>query len=145
MSWSTRRLARAHAGASPSDPQTGFHKRRSKARQPPSSASTAKGFGSRSSGPGFWRLSAAQPSQGSVMANHGSPRAAIGTAAGMPSNHIQSGAGDAGHMRTAVKAAIYARVSTRDKDQDPELQLSPMRSEERRVGKECRSRWSPYH
>ena len=21
----------------------------------------------------------------------------------------------------------------------------PMRSEERRVGKECRSRWSPYH
>ena len=23
--------------------------------------------------------------------------------------------------------------------------LSPMRSEERRVGKECRSRWSPYH
>ena len=24
-------------------------------------------------------------------------------------------------------------------------QLSPVRSEERRVGKECRSRWSPYH
>src|SRR3712207_7052125 len=23
--------------------------------------------------------------------------------------------------------------------------LSPVRSEERRVGKECRSRWSPYH
>ena len=23
--------------------------------------------------------------------------------------------------------------------------LEPMRSEERRVGKECRSRWSPYH
>src|ERR1039458_2595296 len=23
--------------------------------------------------------------------------------------------------------------------------LPPMRSEERRVGKECRSRWSPYH
>src|SRR3712207_7466461 len=23
--------------------------------------------------------------------------------------------------------------------------LDPMRSEERRVGKECRSRWSPYH
>ena len=22
---------------------------------------------------------------------------------------------------------------------------SPLRSEERRVGKECRSRWSPYH
>src|SRR5256885_6710850 len=25
------------------------------------------------------------------------------------------------------------------------LQLALMRSEERRVGKECRSRWSPYH
>ena len=23
--------------------------------------------------------------------------------------------------------------------------LEPLRSEERRVGKECRSRWSPYH
>ena len=23
--------------------------------------------------------------------------------------------------------------------------VEPMRSEERRVGKECRSRWSPYH
>ena len=25
------------------------------------------------------------------------------------------------------------------------VSLSDMRSEERRVGKECRSRWSPYH
>ena len=25
------------------------------------------------------------------------------------------------------------------------MQYSLMRSEERRVGKECRSRWSPYH
>ena len=25
------------------------------------------------------------------------------------------------------------------------LMLAPERSEERRVGKECRSRWSPYH
>src|SRR5258707_11656383 len=27
----------------------------------------------------------------------------------------------------------------------PGAAVSPMRSEERRVGKECRSRWSPYH
>src|SRR5256885_5335680 len=27
----------------------------------------------------------------------------------------------------------------------PELQVVAQRSEERRVGKECRSRWSPYH
>src|SRR2546425_8476542 len=28
---------------------------------------------------------------------------------------------------------------------DPETELRGKRSEERRVGKECRSRWSPYH
>ena len=27
----------------------------------------------------------------------------------------------------------------------PNLRVCDMRSEERRVGKECRSRWSPYH
>jgi predicted house-cleaning NTP pyrophosphatase (Maf/HAM1 superfamily) len=26
-----------------------------------------------------------------------------------------------------------------------EVDETPLRSEERRVGKECRSRWSPYH
>ena len=26
-----------------------------------------------------------------------------------------------------------------------EIKLADLRSEERRVGKECRSRWSPYH
>ena len=26
-----------------------------------------------------------------------------------------------------------------------EVMVTPKRSEERRVGKECRSRWSPYH
>ena len=31
--------------------------------------------------------------------------------------------------------------------EDPEIKvkLAMVRSEERRVGKECRSRWSPYH
>ena len=28
---------------------------------------------------------------------------------------------------------------------DQEKEIQKMRSEERRVGKECRSRWSPYH
>ena len=31
------------------------------------------------------------------------------------------------------------------KDKDPEGTSVAVRSEERRVGKECRSRWSPYH
>src|SRR5260221_9016627 len=29
--------------------------------------------------------------------------------------------------------------------QEPAIAFDPSRSEERRVGKECRSRWSPYH
>ena len=31
------------------------------------------------------------------------------------------------------------------KDEYTEAQKKEIRSEERRVGKECRSRWSPYH
>ena len=31
------------------------------------------------------------------------------------------------------------------KDLDLNVQAVAIRSEERRVGKECRSRWSPYH
>ena len=41
-------------------------------------------------------------------------------------------------------------LTDRDKDKKPILDVREMgidfgRSEERRVGKECRSRWSPYH
>ena len=32
-----------------------------------------------------------------------------------------------------------------EKQRDPEAHSVKKRSEERRVGKECRSRWSPYH
>ena len=42
-------------------------------------------------------------------------------------------------ITTKVKAAMF---------DDPSLkvmQIGVERSEERRVGKECRSRWSPYH
>ena len=35
-------------------------------------------------------------------------------------------------------------VSSADKKVEKTL-ISELRSEERRVGKECRSRWSPYH
>src|SRR2546426_11415658 len=35
--------------------------------------------------------------------------------------------------------------STRDNLPEPALEPFAYRSEERRVGKECRSRWSPYH
>src|SRR5256886_7257942 len=36
-------------------------------------------------------------------------------------------------------------VAVRDVDRGEVLPARPDRSEERRVGKECRSRWSPYH
>src|SRR5688572_28051259 len=39
---------------------------------------------------------------------------------------------------------IDAASALRMKD-DAVIILDPVRSEERRVGKECRSRWSPYH
>ena len=40
--------------------------------------------------------------------------------------------------KTAVRAADLLRGKTKPT-------YTPHRSEERRVGKECRSRWSPYH
>ena len=41
------------------------------------------------------------------------------------------------------KAVINAR--RREMGQKPLTTAQIVRSEERRVGKECRSRWSPYH
>ena len=42
-----------------------------------------------------------------------------------------------------MRCGIYVRVST-DDQRDNGYSIDS-RSEERRVGKECRSRWSPYH
>src|SRR2546430_5170706 len=41
--------------------------------------------------------------------------------------------------------AWYSWMSTVRSASSVSSPLSPSRSEERRVGKECRSRWSPYH
>ena len=43
---------------------------------------------------------------------------------------------------TTGKSEKMLDISLVDKDIE---QLAAVRSEERRVGKECRSRWSPYH
>src|SRR2546425_522025 len=51
----------------------------------------------------------------------------IASYSGDPNNNaVSTSCGDAGETSTVNKA-------------------TPTRSEERRVGKECRSRWSPYH
>ena len=55
--------------------------------------------------------------------------------------------------KSEYSAALYARISVEDerkREADTignQIQLLRdfARSEERRVGKECRSRWSPYH
>ena len=42
-------------------------------------------------------------------------------------------------------AKTCTEFETKKFDYDDENKISTTRSEERRVGKECRSRWSPYH
>ena len=44
--------------------------------------------------------------------------------------------------QTAINLETYLRNMRRISDA---MYYSVIRSEERRVGKECRSRWSPYH
>ena len=53
---------------------------------------------------------------------------------------------------TDVRVFLYAEVCDMRRQMNglttmvrEELKRDPERSEERRVGKECRSRWSPYH
>src|SRR3712207_8513027 len=50
------------------------------------------------------------------------------------------------HSRTKrPKDTTGAVARYRIKRRSPHIRPRPPRSEERRVGKECRSRWSPYH
>src|SRR2546430_11938260 len=44
--------------------------------------------------------------------------------------------------RTGYETSIWTVAATGN---EPTLRMTNGRSEERRVGKECRSRWSPYH
>src|SRR2546430_8988033 len=50
---------------------------------------------------------------------------------------LQAGAGQAPARQAAIGARLPVEV--------PADTINKVRSEERRVGKECRSRWSPYH
>ena len=47
---------------------------------------------------------------------------------------VLTSGGDAPGMNAAIRAVVRAGLAE-----------GTTRSEERRVGKECRSRWSPYH
>ena len=48
-------------------------------------------------------------------------------------------------MLIAMKAEDDRRISVSELIKRACVKPSAIRSEERRVGKECRSRWSPYH
>ena len=50
-----------------------------------------------------------------------------------------------GPRLTVVAPQIHPALRQLPVEQILQRPFSPERSEERRVGKECRSRWSPYH
>ena len=56
--------------------------------------------------------------------------------------HLNYRFADAIRVYTMYKGMVSSRVAERF---DVDRQIEMCRSEERRVGKECRSRWSPYH
>src|SRR2546422_10958864 len=53
--------------------------------------------------------------------------------------HIRPGQTDAHYLRVGHAATVFGILAS------VLAAYSATRSEERRVGKECRSRWSPYH
>ena len=48
-------------------------------------------------------------------------------------------------LTVAVVKIVNTKTTTAVDNISYEQQIQDARSEERRVGKECRSRWSPYH
>ena len=58
---------------------------------------------------------------------------------------IQGGGFDRYMQQKATKSAIKNEADNGLKNNRGTVAMARTRSEERRVGKECRSRWSPYH
>ena len=48
-------------------------------------------------------------------------------------------------LNVMEKHELFSEIVSRKNDTEAQIQKMLFRSEERRVGKECRSRWSPYH
>ena len=68
----------------------------------------------------------------------------------MEGQTIPQGSKIMGGKAMETEAEIAARLEAQNKDSVQKIKMQKMiddaiRSEERRVGKECRSRWSPYH
>ena len=72
----------------------------------------------------------------------GGPALAKGSVCSAPLNRALEEA--AGRLRIPLQYAVTPGVMGTDADKLNQTGAG-LRSEERRVGKECRSRWSPYH
>ena len=77
----------------------------------------------------------AQRSSGNVFADLGLPDA----------EKLKIKTGLVIEIRKAMRALDLTQQAAAKRMGIPQPKVSGMRSEERRVGKECRSRWSPYH
>src|SRR5688572_30901025 len=90
---------------------------------------------------------------GRVGRNTRAALAALQRASGLAPNGRLDGASRAALVKAAGGGETWVRYTVRPEDvagpfvQVPAdmMEKSKLRSEERRVGKECRSRWSPYH
>src|SRR2546430_16783786 len=97
------------------------------------------------------RLSAAA-AQGQAVTEAGSAAGAIEREV-MRYDVVIVGAGPAGlacairlkQLKPAASVCVLEKASAVGAHSLSGAVLEPARSEERRVGKECRSRWSPYH
>src|SRR2546426_10731133 len=90
----------------------------------------------------FIKWSLSYSSQGhTARCRHG--QVPLCSAPGLPwsANHSASGIGERNEKIESVLFTCRADYFYHT----PQLQIAQERSEERRVGKECRSRWSPYH
>ena len=84
------------------------------------------------------------------LAGGGEASQGIATSPSLPADRKQTGqnASTKGRAANAIDPtpdAVLARLQVQEQQLLTSLKQSLMRSEERRVGKECRSRWSPYH
>ena len=93
------------------------------------------------------RLVAAMPAAHLVLVGEGPEREALEQHASALG--IRGRVTFSGYVSQDETPAFYRTADvfalTSDFDNSPNVVLEAMRSEERRVGKECRSRWSPYH
>src|SRR5258707_15314734 len=67
----------------------------------------------------------------------------VPAAVGVPETTLPMSARPAGRLAALMVEPIGAVIV--DTNATPTVPALTLRSEERRVGKECRSRWSPYH